>query len=192
MPTGQMTRILPDGVTVRRLVPNIDLRGNLVEVYREEWGDDWRVMQFNAVISGPGVLRGMHVHATHFDYIVLLSGRMLLALHDLRPTSPTVRLSSMTELAGEAPAGVTIPAGVAHGLYFPEQSVVLYGLSRHWDQTDELLCRWDAEEFKLAWPTRAPILSERDSTAGSYDELRQTFEAAWSSAKSAQGRRSNT
>jgi dTDP-4-dehydrorhamnose 3,5-epimerase len=100
-----MTPILPDGVTVRRLVPNIDLRGNLVEVYREEWGDDWRVMQFNAVISGPGVLRGMHVHATHFDYIVLLSGRMLLALHDLRPTSPTVRLSSMTELAGEAPAG---------------------------------------------------------------------------------------
>jgi dTDP-4-dehydrorhamnose 3,5-epimerase len=191
MPTGQATSILPDGVTVRPLVPNIDMRGNLVEVYREEWGDDWRVMQFNAVISGPGALRGMHVHATHFDYIVLLSGRMLLALHDLRPSSPTLRLSTMTELAGEAPAGIAIPAGVAHGLYFPERSVVLYGMSRHWDETDELLCRWDAPELELAWPTRAPILSERDAAAGSYDELRQVFAAAWSSAKEPQVRGSN-
>jgi dTDP-4-dehydrorhamnose 3,5-epimerase len=189
MPTTEpASSILPDGVIVRRLVPNIDTRGNLVEIYREEWSDGWRVEQFNAVMSGPGVLRGVHVHATHWDYIVLLSGRMLLGLHDLRPTSPAMRLSSMTELAGEAPGGVVIPAGVAHGLYFPEQSTVLYGLSRHWDGSDELLCRWDAPELELAWPTRAPILSERDAAARGYDEWCTDFEAAWARA---QGARTN-
>lgn len=188
MPTGLATPTLPDGVIVRSLVPNIDTRGNLVEIYREEWDDDWRVMQFNAVMSGPGVLRGVHVHATHWDYIVLLSGRMLLGLHDLRPKSPTVHRSSMIDLAGEMPAGAVIPAGVAHGLFFPEQSTVLYGLSRHWDGSDELLCRWDAKELALAWPTRAPVLSERDATAGGYDEWRAAFEVAWARA---QGARTN-
>jgi dTDP-4-dehydrorhamnose 3,5-epimerase len=186
MPTTEPTSsILPDGVIVRSLVANIDPRGNLVEVYREQWSDRWRVLQFNAVISGPGVLRGVHVHATHWDYIVLLSGRMLLGLYDLRPSSPTQRLSSMTELAGQVPAGVVIPAGVGHGMYFPEQSTVLYGLSRHWDGSDELLCRWDAPELKLAWPTRTPILSERDATAGGYQDWRTAFEAARARAQGA-------
>ena len=185
MPTGLATSALPDGVTVRSLLPNIDSRGNLVEIYREEWSDGWRVQQFNAVASGPGVLRGVHVHATHFDYIVVLSGRMLLGLHDLRPTSPTLRLSSMTELTGEVPTGVVIPTGVGHGLYFPEQSTVLYGLARHWDGSDELHCRWDAKELGLAWPTRAPILSERDAAAGGYDKWCADFAAAWARAQDA-------
>jgi len=175
---------LPNGVIVRPLVPNVDRRGNLVEVYREEWGSGWRVMQFNAVMSAAGTLRGVHAHATHFDYIVLLSGRMLLALHDLRADSPTARLSYMTEFAGSAPAGVLIPAGVAHGLYFPEESIVLYGLSRHWDQSDELLCLWNAKEFNFTWPIYTPTLSERDATAGSYADLIASFDVAWLSAGS--------
>jgi dTDP-4-dehydrorhamnose 3,5-epimerase len=185
MPTGYDTTPLPDGVIARPLAPNIDPRGSLVEIYREEWGNGWRVMQFNAVASVPGTLRGMHVHATHFDYIVLVAGRVLLALHDIRCTSATARLSSMTEFSGDEPVGVLIPAGVVHGFYFPERSMLLYGLSRHWDRSDELLCRWDAKEFNFSWPTRAPILSERDATAGSYRSMIEAFEAAWPAAQAA-------
>lgn len=124
-------------------------------------------------------MRGVHVHATHFDYVVLVEGRMLLGLHDLRPSSPTARLSSLTEFEGHAPSGVVIPAGVAHGFYFLERSIVLYGLARHWDASDELTCRWDSKELALAWPTRAPILSERDADAGDYAALCAAFEHAW-------------
>ena len=57
-----------EGVFVRELKPNRDHRGELVEVYQEQWGDGWRATQFNAVFSEPNVLRGVHVHASHYDY----------------------------------------------------------------------------------------------------------------------------
>jgi dTDP-4-dehydrorhamnose 3,5-epimerase len=170
---------LPDGVIVRALTPHPDGRGNLVEIYREEWNHGWRATQLNAMFSERGVLRGVHVHASHVDYIVVIAGRMLLALHDLRPGSPTAGLSSVTELTDEAPAGVVIPAGVAHGFYFLDRSIVLHGMSRDWDPSDEYSCRWDAPELGLAWPTRAPVLSERDAAAGDYAALCEGFERDW-------------
>jgi dTDP-4-dehydrorhamnose 3,5-epimerase len=166
-------------VTVRPLVSHVDARGSLAEVYREHWVGAERVMQFNAVRSQPGVLRGVHAHATHLDYIVLLEGRMLLGIHDLRPDSPTARVSSLIECEGQVPSGVVIPAGVAHGFYFLKPSLVLYGLAREWDASDEFTCRWDAEELGLAWPTRAPILSERDAGAPDYAAMDESFERAW-------------
>ena len=42
-----------------------------------------------------------------------------------------------------------------------EPSLVLYGLARAWDQTDEFLCRWNAEELGLQWPTREPGRARR-------------------------------
>ena len=168
-----------EGVFVRELKPNRDHRGELVEVYREQWGDGWRAFQFNAVFSEPNVLRGVHVHASHYDYVVLIEGRMLLGLHDMRPNLPTARRSSLTEHAGRARCGVVIPPGVAHGFFFMEPSLVLYGLARAWDRSDEFLCRWNAEELGLQWPTREPILIERDVTAPDYASCCAEFEKVW-------------
>lgn len=185
MTVDNETSSILDGVFIRALTGNPDPRGNLVEVYREQWATEWRTMQFNAVFSNPGVLRGVHVHATHFDYIVLLCGRMLLGLHDLRPESPTARLSSLMEFCAEPLAGVVIPPGVAHAFYFVERSTVLYGLSRHWDQSDEFTCCWNAKELNFAWPTRTPILSKRDASAGDYRALCAEFERNWRTATNA-------
>jgi dTDP-4-dehydrorhamnose 3,5-epimerase len=181
-------RGLPEGVIVRPLVSHVDARGSLAEVYREHWVDGGRAMQFNAVRSEPGVLRGVHAHATHLDYIVLLEGRMLLGLHDLRPSSPTARVSSLIECDGHERSGIVIPAGVAHGFYFLQRSLVLYGLAREWDASDEFTCRWDSEELGLAWPTRAPLLSERDAGAADYAAMDASFERVWAVAQAGRSR----
>ena len=84
--TDQPVNRLPDGVQIHRLAPHNDLRGSVTELYRENWDLGCRLVQLNAVISTAGVLRGVHVHIRHVDHLVLLAGRMVLGLHDMRPS----------------------------------------------------------------------------------------------------------
>jgi hypothetical protein len=65
----------------------------------------------------------------------------IAAVGDLRPDSPTTRVSSVTEMEDQAPLAVVIPSGVAPGFCFLDRTVMLYGLSQEWDATDEYSCR---------------------------------------------------
>jgi dTDP-4-dehydrorhamnose 3,5-epimerase len=177
----------PEGVVVERLTPHRDSRGTFLELFRETWRLGCRPIQWNAVTSGPGVLRGVHVHVRHDDLLVLVGGRMLIGLHDLRPWSPTFRASELLEVEAAAPQAVIVPVGVAHGLYFPEASLLVYGASEYFDPRDELACRWNAPSLGLPWPTTSPILSERDATSGDYASFLQDFRRAWSLAHEAAG-----
>jgi dTDP-4-dehydrorhamnose 3,5-epimerase len=172
--------VLPEGVVVHPLTLHPDPRGALVEIFRESWALGCRPLQWNAMRSAAGVLRGVHVHVRHVDHLVLAAGRMLLGVHDLRPWSPTSGASELIELDARAPCAVIVPVGVAHGLYSPEPSLLVYGASHYWDPGDELGCRWNAPELRLAWPVQSPILSERDTAAGDYSGLVEAFLGRWS------------
>jgi dTDP-4-dehydrorhamnose 3,5-epimerase len=94
---------LPDGVVVRPLVSHADARGSLTEVFRQSWHDAFRPIQWNFSRSEAEVLRGVHVHRVHTDYLIVLTGSMLLALHDIRPASPTHGHSVLLPLDGFSP-----------------------------------------------------------------------------------------
>ncbi|WP_161490846.1 MULTISPECIES: dTDP-4-dehydrorhamnose 3,5-epimerase family protein [unclassified Ensifer] len=165
-------QILPPGVQLHSLLPHKDDRGVFLEAFRREWSAGCDPVQWNVVRSEANVLRGVHVHATHTDYLLVVSGRMLLGLHDSRPNAPEDRLSTMLVLDAANPTAVTVPPGVCHGFYFPEPSIHMYAVSHYWDESDELGCRFDEAELRLAWPNRMPKLSRRDQLASSYDEMR--------------------
>jgi dTDP-4-dehydrorhamnose 3,5-epimerase len=170
---------LPDGVSLYRLTPHRDARGTVTEIYREIWDLGCRAVQFNAVTSGAGVLRGMHVHVRHGDHLVLLAGRMVVGLHDLRPSLPIARASCLIELDAGEPCAIVIPVGVAHGFYFQTPSVLIYGLSHYWEPAEEIGCRWNCKELGLAWPTSSPVLSERDAAAPDYSDCAELFRQSW-------------
>ncbi len=166
---------LPDGVRVHDLALHDDERGRFAEVFRASWGDEPTPVQWNLVRSDADVLRGVHVHRRHADWLCVVSGTLTLGLHDVRPGSTTVTASAMIELSGDEWRMVYIPAGVAHGFYFPEPTVHLYGVSHYWDPADELACRWDDPRLGLSWPCDRPLLSPRDRSAGGFDELATMF-----------------
>jgi dTDP-4-dehydrorhamnose 3,5-epimerase len=170
---------LPQGVKIHTLTAHADSRGSLTEIYREVWDLGCRPVQLNAMSSVADTMRGVHVHVTHADHLTLIGGRMLLGLHDLRGWSPTAGRSRSIELDARKPCAVVIPVGVAHGFYFPEASVLVYGVSHYWNPADELGCRWDDPKLGLRWPTTAPLLSERDQSAPDYGTMRRQFEDAW-------------
>jgi dTDP-4-dehydrorhamnose 3,5-epimerase len=164
--------VLPAGVRLHELEPHADERGVFTEVFRDSWQLEVAPVQWNVVRSDANVLRGVHVHHRHSDYLTLVAGRATIGLSDLREGSPTAGLGAAVELAAESPAALIIPPGVAHGFYFPEASVHMYAVSHDWDPSDELGCRWDDPELGIAWPCDEPLISPRDRALGTLSDLR--------------------
>ena len=164
-----------ESVKVTRLTPHADERGVFAEIYRQSWPTDIAPVQWNVVSSVANVLRGVHVHFSHSDYLMCLAGEMLLMLKDVRPESPTRGQVEMHTLSEHAPAAVTIPAGVAHGFYYAQPAKHLYSVSHYWNLEDELGCRWDDPALGVDWGFKNPLLSRRDCEAGSFDEMVALF-----------------
>ena len=80
--------LLPDGTLLRPLVAHADERGVFTELYRLEWETGVTPIQWNAVRSEAGVLRGVHVHVRHRDYLTLPYGRAVVGLRDLTARVP--------------------------------------------------------------------------------------------------------
>lgn len=159
----QGQQVLPAGVRFERLRTSVDSRGAFTEVFRASWPSGVTPVQWNAVFSEAGVLRGVHVHVFHSDYLMVLKGRASIGLRDLRPQSPTEGKAALLELSGDNLTALTIPTGVAHGFYFHEPALHLYAVSSYWDPADELGCHWSDPALEIAWPVTSPIISERDA-----------------------------
>jgi dTDP-4-dehydrorhamnose 3,5-epimerase len=154
---------LPDGVSLRRLTPHRDDRGVFTELFRGEWEVGLEPVQWNAVTTKANVLRGVHVHPVHDDYLVVHGGRASVGLRDLRTGSPTAGAAAVVAVDGDAPVAITIPHGVAHGFWFHAPSLHIYAVSHVWDQADELGCHWGDPALELPWPAGDPQLSPRDA-----------------------------
>jgi dTDP-4-dehydrorhamnose 3,5-epimerase len=171
MTLNQTIGLLPIGVQAGQWQPHPDSRGLFAEVYRDDWNLGSPV-QWNYTESVGGSLRGMKVHPLHDDLLVLLTGSMHVGLRDLTQESETSGLAVMVEMALGAVTMLTVPHGVAHGLYFPEPCQFLNGVDRYWDPGDDLGCRYDDPDLELDWPAPGPdVVSDRDLWAGSLSDL---------------------
>ena len=162
---------LPHGVAHRLLTMHHDERGALTELFRQSWDADVAPVQWNLVTSAAGVLRGVHVHPRHLDYVVVAQGRASMGLCDLRSGSPTEGRTALVEMRGDPLSALTIPPGVAHGFLFHEPSVLLYGVSEYWDPADELGCHWADPALGIPWPVTEAAVSARDAAAPPLAEI---------------------
>lgn len=165
------------GVSIVELTPHKDDRGTVVEIFRQEWPTGISPVQWNIVHSQAGVLRGVHAHFRHADYLMVVHGMAWFGLHDLRPDSITEGVSCVIAIQASGHQALIIPPGVAHGFYFPAPATTCYAVSTYWDPADELGCRWDDPDLGIAWPdVTTPTLSDRDRQLGSLAELRSRIQ----------------
>jgi len=174
-----------EGVFVKPLKAHADSRGTFTEIYRREWGVASEMLQWNLVRSQPNVMRGVHLHHTHADYLIVIEGELLLALVDLREDSSTHQQSLLLPVLADPAMGVHIPQGVAHGFYFPGNAIYCYAVSDYWSPHDELGCHWNDPGLHLDWPCVDPILSPRDQTAGSLAAMLRQYDLARASERQA-------
>ena len=174
----QQAHIPIDGCSLIPAKPNPDGRGCLYEIYRAEWPGVFSTVQWNACVSKAGVVRGVHVHVDYDEYYTLLAGRGLLGLRDVRRTSPTFGQSVTIDWRTEDRCAVVIPRGVAHALWFIDDAILAFGLSRYWRaEFDVVGCRWDDAALGFEIPDGVKNLSRRDSESGSYEEMVRSYEA---------------
>jgi dTDP-4-dehydrorhamnose 3,5-epimerase len=152
-----------------------DDRGELAELFNAK-SDTFSLAQLNYVNSLKNTFRGMHLHASHSDYLVVLSGTMVLALKDCRKSSNTFGITEFHTLSMNDPHVACISPGIAHGFYFPENTIYCYGLSHPWDASEKLGFRWNAPDTCFDWPMTNPSVSERDAQAGTFSELMQKLD----------------
>lgn len=176
MATVRENKVQPhaiEGVFLAPLKSHTDTRGNFTELFRPEWRDGFESLQWNVVRSVGHVMRGMHVHVRHADYVVLLEGEALIGLRDLRKGSPSENVADVVRVRGGTDmTGIWIPPGVLHGFYFPHVATHIYQMTKYWTPHEEMGCRWTDPAMQLRWdiPSK-PALSDRDQTLGSLDEL---------------------
>ncbi|MDX9767338.1 MAG: dTDP-4-dehydrorhamnose 3,5-epimerase family protein [Ectothiorhodospiraceae bacterium] len=159
------------GVRLLRLSPNDDTRGSFTEFCREQWLDVPRSVQWNLVHSHARVLRGIHVHIRHYDYLVVIDGSTQVAIGDLRQASPTTGQWDVVTLDARELTAISIPPGVAHGFWFPKRTIHLYGMSEYWCPEEEMGCHWADPALSLDWRVADPIMSARDAELGSVQNL---------------------
>ena len=164
---------LPADVYIYTLINCADNRGDLFEIYRQSWlpFQEASPIQWNVVRSRAGVLRGVHLHRKHADYLIILEVQMRIGLRDIRKRSPTEGMSTLVELNAAQPQAILIPPGIFHGFYFPVDSLHIYGVSTYWNLTDEYGCSWNDPDLEIPWVIENPILSDRDINAHTYKDL---------------------
>ncbi|HEU4826904.1 MAG TPA: dTDP-4-dehydrorhamnose 3,5-epimerase family protein [Dongiaceae bacterium] len=175
---------LPVGVVRRPLKTHPDSRGDFTEMFRNEWQGSPLPVQWNLSRNNPNVLRGIQVHARHWDYLCVVAGEMTIGLHDVRPGAPAVPRSAMLQMSSRRLEILVIPPGVAHGFYSPDHSTHLIGVSSYYDPTDHSRCRWDCPELGLEWACDAPELSATDRQLAGYEQLKAGYLASLAAAAS--------
>src|SRR5918912_4371261 len=88
----------------------------------------------------------------------------MVALHDLRASSPTDGQTLILEIGEHDRRGVYIPPGIAHGFYALTDMTITYLVDHYYDPADELGVAWDDPALQIVWPTADPELSQRDRT----------------------------
>lgn len=153
------------GAWTRDIEAKADDRGELRELFRQDWGGVETPRQWNLVTSKANTLRGVHVHREHDDYLIVLQGEMHLGLRDIRPDSPTCGTSAMVVLNVSPHKAAFVPRGVIHGFCFTTPTTYVYGLTACWTPADDLGCRWNDPALEFKWPVANPLLSARDRQA---------------------------
>jgi dTDP-4-dehydrorhamnose 3,5-epimerase len=167
-----------DGVRVRPLDPIGDMRGSLCEVHRDTWDLAPRPVQWDFIFSKAGTLRGVHVHRLRWDFVVVLEGHATIGLKDIRRAGRSFGNVMAIDIPDGRPTVVTIPPGVAHGVFASTALRYLYGLTVPWDGADEDLgCRYDDAALAIPWPNEPRRVLPRDLELPDFATLVERYDA---------------
>lgn len=148
-------------VVVQPLVRHPDDRGYFEELIRIDnpwFGEGFGQLSHSKMYSG--VVKAWHIHKTQIDWWYVAGGRLLVALHDLRPDSPTYRTTQELYLGDDLPPAVLkIPAGVAHGCRAIGEAPahLFYVTSRTYDPSEEGRLPFNDPAIGYDWLRDPPI-----------------------------------
>jgi dTDP-4-dehydrorhamnose 3,5-epimerase len=162
-------------------VQHRDPRGTFLEYYRFDAlaasvGHPLDLAQANISTSVRNAVRGVHfadVPPGQAKYLTCLSGAVLDVVVDIRVGSPTFGTWEAVRLDDDDRRAVYLAEGLGHGFCaLTEGAVVAYLCSATYRPGHEHGIDPLDPELDIAWPTDAPLLSDKDAGAPSLAEAR--------------------
>jgi dTDP-4-dehydrorhamnose 3,5-epimerase len=160
------------GVFEISLQPRYDNRGFFMRVFdlnifKEHGLDRLWVQENHSRSEQKNVIRGLHFQFPPFaetKLIRCIRGAFLDVFVDLRIDSPTFGQWDSIELSEENKKIIFIPQGFAHGLCtLTDISEALYKVDSIYSPQHECGILWNDEGLRINWPTKDPVLSEKDT-----------------------------
>ena len=169
-----------DGLLVIERPNFIDNRGFFHEIFRlselEEYGIDFRPVQWSHSLSKPGVIRALHSEDWQ-KIIYPVTGKMFAAIADVRPDSPTfknVETFIFDNTTEDSPhQALFLPPGLGNSLCVVGEEPVnyVYLVDEYWDNNKAQGIAWDDPDLNIPWPIKNPIISDRDKNNQKLREL---------------------
>jgi dTDP-4-dehydrorhamnose 3,5-epimerase len=145
-----------------------DFRGSYVEIYNEKLytaaGIDVRFVQDDVSVSSRNVLRGLHGDQRTWKLISCLHGKFYLVVLNYDQSSPQFGRWQAFTLSDRNRLQVLVPPKFGNGhLVLSEEAIFSYKQSTYYDRAGQFTVGWDDPRFKIRWPIKDPIMSERDA-----------------------------
>lgn len=143
-----------DGVVVHRPPHHHDHRGTLFEIFNGDpvlWSQP--VVWCYQTSVRPRQIKGWARHEVKVDRYCLVSGDLMVLLHDGRPDSPSRGVTQRVMLSPEGDRQILIPVGVWHMIVnLRQEDAQLINFPTepyHHDRPDRILLPWDTDELPV-------------------------------------------
>ena len=142
-----------------------DSRGFFKEDFKKKFFKGKKFVFGCTSSSQKNVIRGLHLQ-TKFSqgkYVSVLKGKIFDVALDLRRNSKTFGKHFKIILSDDNAKSIFIPAGFAHGfLGLKKENIIYYLCTNYRSAKHEIGLLWNDKNLKIKWPTKRPIVSEKD------------------------------
>jgi len=170
-----------EGVLQFKLESFEDFRGEYVELFREDlylkeirnslkgtlYEKDAGKLKFveDDISTGSrGVLKGLHGDKKTWKLISCLFGKFYLVVLNCNPKSADFGKWEGFTLSAINRKQILIPPFYGNGhLVLSDYDIYHYKQSAYYDPKNQFTIKWNDPKYKIWWPLKNPVLSQRDS-----------------------------
>jgi dTDP-4-dehydrorhamnose 3,5-epimerase len=154
---------------VLQISPGIfrDFRGEFVETYNEKSYRKQRIkikfVEDDISISSRNILRGIHSDSKAWKLVSCIFGKIYVAIVNCNEKSNDFGKWQGFYLSEKDKKQILVPPkyGCSY-LVLSNKAIFTYKQSEYFDPKRQGTFKWNDPRFKIKWPIKKPILSERD------------------------------
>jgi len=170
---------------VLQISPDVfkDRRGEFVETYNKELyngliaryiehsaryrkkGINIKFVQDDISVSKKNVLRGIHADSKAWKLVSCIFGKIYMVIVNCDENSKDFGKWQSFILSDENKMQILVPP--KHGnafLVLSKEAIFTYKQSEYYNPKRQSTYKWNDSRFKIKWPVKNPILSERDKS----------------------------
>jgi dTDP-4-dehydrorhamnose 3,5-epimerase-like enzyme len=143
-----------EGLFVRDLQVNVDDRGVLVELMRDDWSDEYlneiKLKQIYLVANKTLAVRAFHKHDRLVDYFCIIQGSAKFIFVDDRLDHETFENMQIVNVTDQRLQLITVPTGIFHGWKADIGTILISGASTLYKGEGKLS---PIDEVRIPWDT---------------------------------------